>query len=107
MSKEDMFYWFGRAGFIGDLNTGDGTWWNAFGPGSDWPASCYRDDAFDANGNPNGLVTTSIYDDKTSNWGQLEGCYGDRDSRSVITESLDALFVNFNFETVTEKGTRA
>ena len=104
MSKEDMFYWFGRAGFIGDLNTGDGTWWNAFGPGSDWPASCYRDDAFDANGNPNGLVTTSVYDAKTSNWGQLEGCYGDRDSRSVITESLDALFVNFNFETVTEKG---
>ena len=104
MTKEDMFYWFGRAGFIGDLNTGDGTWWNAFGPGSDWPASCYRDDAFDANGNPNGLVTTSVYDAKTSNWGQLEGCYGDRDSRSVITESLDALFVNFNFETVTEKG---
>ena len=104
MSKEDMFYWFGRAGFIGDLNTGDGTWWNAFGPGSDWPASCYRNDAFDANGNPNGLVTTSVYDAKTSNWGQLEGCYGDRDSRSVITESLDALFVNFNFETVTEKG---
>jgi TonB-dependent receptor len=104
MTKEDMFYWFGRAGFIGDLNTGDGTWWNAFGPGSDWPASCYRNDAFDANGNPNGLVTTSVYDAKTSNWGQLEGCYGDRDSRSVITESLDALFVNFNFETVTEKG---
>ena len=104
MTKEDMFYWFGRAGFMGDLNTGDGTWWNAFGPGSDWPASCYRNDAFDANGNPNGLVATSVYDAKTSNWGQLEGCYGDRDSRSVITESLDALFVNFNFETVTEKG---
>jgi len=68
MTKEDMFYWFGRAGFIGDLNTGDGTWWNAFGPGSDWPASCYRNDAFDANGNPNGLVATSVYDDKTSNW---------------------------------------
>ena len=54
MSQEDLFYWFGRAGFMGDLNTGDGTWWNAYGPASDWPASCYRNDAFDKDGNPNG-----------------------------------------------------
>ena len=104
MTKEDLFYWFGRAGFMGDGNTGDGTWWNAYGPASDWPASCYRNDAFDAEGNPNGLVSVSIYDEKTSNWGQLEGCYGNRDNLSIIKETLDAFFVNFNFETVTEKG---
>jgi hypothetical protein len=56
------------------------------------------------NGNPNGLRAISIYDEPTSNWGQLEGCYGDRDSISVIKEELEAFFVNFNFETVTEKG---
>ena len=104
MSQEDLFYWFGRAGFMGDLNTGDGSWWNAYGPASDWPSSCYRNDAFDAAGNPNGLRAISIYDEPTSNWGQLEGCYGDRDSISVIKEELEAFFVNFNFETVTEKG---
>ena len=106
MTQEDMFYWFGRAGFIGDLNTGDGTWWNAYGPGSDWPAACYRNDAYNefASNYPNGLVATSIYDAPTSNWGELDGCYGDRDSNSFIKETIETLFVNFNFETVTEKG---
>ena len=111
MPKEDMFYWFGRATYDGDGNSGDGSWWNANGPAR-WPSSCYRNDAFDADGNPNGTRTISGYADPSngatetpsSNWGQLEGCYGDRDNNSIIKESLDSIFVNFNFETVTDAG---
>ena len=109
MPKADMMYWFGRATFMGDGNSGDGSWWNANGP-AQWPSSCYRDDAYDADGNPNGNRVISsyssgdAYETPTSNWGQLEGCYGDRDSNSTIQESLDTVFVNFNFETVTDQG---
>ena len=62
MPKEDMFYWFGRATYDGDGNSGDGSWWNANGPAR-WPSSCYRNDAFDADGNPNGTRTISGYAD--------------------------------------------
>jgi TonB-dependent receptor len=109
MPKADMMYWFGRATFMGDGNSGDGSWWNANGPAR-WPSSCYRDDAYDADGNPNGNRVISAYssgdayETPTSNWGQLEGCYGDRDSNTTIQESLDTVFVNFNFETVTDQG---
>ena len=111
MPKADMMYWFGRATYIGDGNTGDGSWWNANGPAR-WPDQCQRNDAFDADGNPNGARVISGYMDPSNAvtetpstiWGQLEGCYGDRDNNSIVKESLDSIFVNLNFETVTDKG---
>ena len=110
MPKADMNYWFGRATYQG-TGTTVGAWWNANGP-LQWPEECQRNDAFDADGNPNGARVVSGYTDPSNAgtetpstvWGQLEGCYGDRDNFSVIKESLDSLFVNLNFETVTDKG---
>jgi len=96
----DAIYWFTRAGFVSDSNSTDGSPWNASTP-SNWPAGCQANDAVDADGNPNGLFDETT-GQKTTQRGVL--CYGDVDSDNTITESLQSLFVNFNFDTETAKG---
>jgi len=96
----DAIYWFERAGFISDSDATDGSAWNASTP-SNWPAECQANDAFDADGNPNGL-----FDEATGQHTSQRGviCYGDVDNDNTITESLKSLFVNINFDTETSKG---
>ena len=105
ISKEDALYWFGRAGVYDDLEWADYAYWNNNNTPRSWPSECYRDDAFDADGNPNGLGTNVGFDgNRGSNWGQVYGCFGDPDSDSIITEEIESLFANFNFETSTASG---
>ena len=100
ISKEDALYWFGAAGFVGDFSSGDGSWWNNSNSPYQWPAECIANDAFDADGNPNGLGTNVGYDgNRSSTRGVVDGCFGTRDSNGVITEELNSIFVNMNFET--------
>ena len=105
ISKEDALYWFGRAGFADDNGTDGYSWWNAGNTPANWPAECYRDDAFDAAGNPNGLGSNVGQDGvSSSNWGKVDGCYGSRDSNGLIVETIESVFANFNFETETSAG---
>ena len=100
ISKEDALYWFGAAGFVGDFSGGDGSWWNNSNTPYSWPSECLANDAFDADGNPNGLGSNVGYDgNRSSTRGVVDGCFGSRDSNGVISEELNAIFVNFNFET--------
>ena len=99
ISKADALYWFGAAGFVGDFSSGDGTWWNNSNTPYTWPAECLANDAFDADGNPNGLGSNVGYDgNRTSTRGVVDGCFGERDSNGIITEELNSIFVNFNFD---------
>ena len=105
ISKEDALYWFGAAGFLGDTSSGDGSWWNNANTPYQWPSECIANDAFDADGNPNGLASgVSVYDPRTSTRGVVDGCFGTRDSNGSIVEELNSLFVNFNFESVFRNG---
>tara|TARA_Y100000748_G_scaffold302364_1_gene304432 strand:- start:10564 stop:12780 length:2217 start_codon:yes stop_codon:yes gene_type:complete len=100
ISKEDALYWFGAAGMVGDFSSSDGSWWNNNNTPYQWPAECLANDAFDADGNPNGLGSNVGYDgNRSSTRGVVDGCYGSRDSNGIIVEELNSFFVNFNFDT--------
>ena len=100
ISKADALYWFGAAGFVGDFSSSDGSWWNNNNTPYQWPAECIANDAFDADGNPNGLGSNVGYDgNRSSTRGVVDGCYGSRDSNGIIVEELNSVFVNFNFDT--------
>jgi len=100
ISKEDALYWFGAAGMVGDFSSSDGSWWNNNNTPYQWPAECLSDDAFDLEGNPNGLGSNVGYDgNRSSTRGVVDGCYGSRDSNGIIVEELNSFFVNFNFDT--------
>ena len=105
MTKEDALYWFGRAGFADDNGTDGYSWWNDRNTPANWPSECYRNDAFDADGNPNGLGSNVGQDGvPSSNWGKVDGCYGSKDSNGIIIEEVESVFANFNFETETSSG---
>ena len=100
ISKEDALYWFGAAGMVGDFSSSDGSWWNNNNTPYQWPAECIANDAFDEDGNPNGLGSNVGYDgNRSSTRGVVDGCYGSRDSNGIIVEELNSFFVNFNFDT--------
>jgi TonB-dependent receptor len=99
ISKADALYWFGAAGMVGDFSSSDGSWWNNNNTPYQWPAECIANDAFDADGNPNGLGSNIGYDgNRSSVRGVVDGCYGSRDSNGIIVEELNSFFVNLNFE---------
>ena len=99
ISKADALYWFGAAGMVGDFSSADGSWWNNNNTPYQWPAECIANDAFDADGNPNGLGSNIGYDgNRSSVRGVVDGCYGSRDSNGIIVEELNSFFVNLNFE---------
>jgi TonB-dependent receptor len=105
ISKEDALYWFGAAGMVGDFSSQDGSWWNNNNTPYQWPAECIANDAFDADGNPNGLGSNVGYDgNRSSTRGVVDGCYGNRDSNGYIVENLNSWFVNLNFETEIANG---
>jgi TonB-dependent receptor len=99
ISKADALYWFGAAGMVGDFSSSDGSWWNNNNTPYQWPAECIANDAFDADGNPNGLGSNIGYDgNRSSVRGVVDGCFGSRDSNGIIVEELNSFFVNLNFE---------
>ena len=105
ISKADALYWFGAAGMVGDFSSSDGSWWNNNNTPYQWDAACQANDAVDANGNNIGLGSNIGYDgNRSSVRGVVDGCYGSRDSNGIIKESLDSVFVNFNFDWETDAG---
>ena len=90
---------------VGDFSSSDGSWWNNNNTPYQWDAACQANDAVDADGNNNGLGSNIGYDgNRSSVRGVVDGCYGSRDSNGIIKESLDSVFVNFNFDWETDAG---
>ena len=93
ISPEMAQYLFERTGWT-SANT---NWWQASSPDT-W--ECTADDAVDAQGSPNGLL--GVDGNPTTTRGVM--CKGGVDSDEIVSESIESIYANFNFEHTTESG---
>ena len=98
MSPEQAQYLFERTGWASSAQTDPGSQW---GMGA-FPDNfeCTANDAVDAQGNPNGLLGAD------GNPTTLRGvmCKGAVDSDESVSESIESIYANFNFEHTTASG---
>ena len=90
-------YLFERTGWLNYSFAGE-NWFSANGHDT-W--ECTADDAVDANGNPNGL-TNGATGLQTTTRGVM--CKGAVDSDESVSEVIESLYANFNFEHETANG---
>jgi len=93
MDPEQAQYLFERTGWASGL----GGWYQASSPDT-W--ECTANDAVDANGNPNGLIGAD--GNPTTSRGAM--CKGAVDSDESVSETIESLYANFNFEYTTTSG---
>ena len=97
MTPEQAQYLFERTGWLNYSVPGE-NWFSANGHDT-W--ECTADDAVDANGNPNGL-TNGATGLQTTTRGVM--CKGGVDSDESVSEVIESLYANFNFEYTTSNG---
>jgi TonB-dependent receptor len=93
MTPQQAQYLFERTGWVSGL----GGWWQASSPDT-W--ECTANDAVDASGNPNGL--TNGAGEQTTSRGVM--CKGGVDSDETVSETVESIYANFNFEHTTTTG---
>ena len=93
MDPEQAQYLFERTGWASGL----GGWYQASSPDT-W--ECTANDAVDANGNPNGLIGAD--GNPTTSRGSM--CKGAVDSDESVSETIESVYANFNFEYTTTSG---
>ena len=94
ISPQQAQYLFERTGF---LNNSVG-WWTPNGHDT-W--ECTANDAVDSAGNPNGLVNGAT-GEVTTQRGVM--CKGGVDSNESVSETIESIYANFNFEYTTASG---
>ena len=95
MTPDQAQYLFERTGWTSNAPG----WWPGASPDS-W--ECTANDAVDAAGNPNGLYSGYGATDRTTVRGDM--CKGAVDSNESVSEIIESIYANFNFEYTTSNG---
>ena len=95
MTPDQAQYLFERTGWTSNAPG----WWPGASPDS-W--ECTANDAVDADGNPNGLYSGYGATDRTTVRGDM--CKGAVDSNESVSEIIESIYANFNFEYTTSNG---
>ena len=98
ISPEQAQYLFERTGWASSAQLDPGSQWFMASSPDTW--ECTANDAVDAQGNPNGLIGAD--GNPTTSRGVM--CIGGVDSDESVSETIESIYANFNFEHTTETG---